>query len=134
MANLIFDKVLRNLENTLKWPNECIDCRVIISAPSTRCRSCANRNRTGKFKWSNEAKESIMGEKNSAWKGNKVSLNSLHLWLRFHYPKPLLCERCGQGPPYDLANISGEYTRNIEDYQWMCRKCHVNFDRGGMNG
>ena len=49
----------------------------------------------------------------------------MHKWVRQHKPKPDLCEECGIKPPYDLANISGEYKRDITDYRWLCRKCHL---------
>lgn len=67
----------------------------------------------------------VKNENNPMWKGDKVVLISLHGWVRRHKPKPKLREKCHQLPPYDLANISGKYLRNINDFQWICRKCHM---------
>jgi len=68
------------------------------------------------------------GEKNSMWKGDEVGYNALHGWVRRHKPKPELCEKCKEKKPYDLANISGEYKRDINDFEWLCRKCHMKSD------
>jgi hypothetical protein len=50
-----------------------------------------------------------------------------------HHPKTGICEQCGKLGDTDYAKIEGrEYTRNREDYQELCRKCHVNYD--GIGG
>ena len=72
--------------------------------------------------------ESNLGPKNGMWKGNKVSINKLHAWIRRHKPKPNHCEKCKKAPPYDLANISGQYKRDINDFEWLCRSCHMKSD------
>ena len=46
--------------------------------------------------------------------------------------KPEYCEDCGKVPPRDLANISQEYKRDINDFEWLCRKCHMTKD-GRLN-
>ena len=67
-------------------------------------------------------------EKNPQWKGDNVGLIALHRWVRNRKPKPLLCECCGVRKPYDLANVSGEYKRDINDFEWLCRRCHMELD------
>lgn len=67
-------------------------------------------------------------EKNPNWKGDKVGYNALHNWIRRHKPKPKLCEECKKKKPDDLANISGEYKRDIDDFKWVCRGCHMKSD------
>ena len=81
------------------------------------------------------------GNNNGAWKGKEVGYKSLHQWVRRNKPKPEFCEMCGEVPPYDVANISGQYKRDINDYKWACRKCHMtednrinNLKRGNQNG
>lgn len=64
-------------------------------------------------------------EDNPNWKGNKVGYKGLHQWLRMHKPKVDLCESCKENPPFDLANISGEYKRELDNYEWLCRRCHM---------
>ncbi len=73
------------------------------------------------------ARKNMLGNKNPMWKENP-SLGALHTWLRLRKPKTFVCERCGERVPQDLANISGEYTRKIKDYKWLCRKCHMETD------
>ena len=67
-----------------------------------------------------------MGSKNPNWKGDDVGYKPLHSWIRDHKTKTEKCENCGT---YDieteLANISGEYKRDVKDYKWLCRKCHM---------
>jgi hypothetical protein len=64
-------------------------------------------------------------EKNNMWQGNNVGISALHGWMTRHKPKPEVCEICKIKPPYDLANISGKYKRDINDFQWICRRCHM---------
>ena len=68
------------------------------------------------------------GKKNPMWKGDDVGIKALHGWVRARKPKPGLCECCKKVPPYDLANISQEYKRDINDFEWICRKCHMGKD------
>jgi len=89
----------------------CLNCGKEIGERSTYCYSCSK-----------------LGERNPNWKGETVGLNSLHQWLKTHNTKPKLCERCKKASVFDLANKTGHYTRNIEDYEWLCRKCHIGTD------
>lgn len=77
-------------------------------------------------------KKSMKNEKNVNWKGSKVGLYALHEWVKKYIPKPKLCEKCKLKQPYDLANISGKYKRDINDFEWLCRSCHMKKD-GRMN-
>ena len=69
------------------------------------------------------------GKHNGQWKGDEVGYFSLHEWIKNHKQKPEFCEICKKKPPYDLANISGEYKRDINDYRWLCRSCHMKDDK-----
>lgn len=74
--------------------------------------------------------ESKKGNKNPQWKGKFVGIKPLHRWVRRNQPKPQLCQDCKIKPPYDLANISPKYnpktyTRDIKNWEWLCRKCHM---------
>jgi len=79
-------------------------------------------------KWSQEQKDRIKGENHHRWKGDDVGMNPLHLWIKRRLEKPKLCEKCKKVPPYDLANKSGEYKRDLDDWKWLCRSCHVKSD------
>jgi len=73
-----------------------------------------------------------VGDEHWEWKGDDVSYFVLHKWVRRHKgpASAQLCVECGN-PAEEWANISGEYHRDLEDYQPMCRKCHRRRDRGG---
>jgi hypothetical protein len=62
---------------------------------------------------------------NGSWKGNRVSYSGLHQWVNAHLPKPEFCQSCQIKPPYDLANISQKYERDLTDWEYLCRKCHM---------
>lgn len=66
-----------------------------------------------------------IGNKNKMWKGDDVGFLALHSWIRRHKPKVTLCEKCNEKEPFDLANISGKYKRDINDFEWLCRRCHM---------
>jgi hypothetical protein len=67
-------------------------------------------------------------EKNNAWKGDLVGRTALHNWVRRRLIKPKFCVKCGKKKPYDLANKSGTYKRDLNDWWWLCRTCHMNKD------
>ena len=73
------------------------------------------------------------GEGNAQWKGNKVKYNALHDYIKYHKPKPAKCTQCGKVTiKLDCANISGKYLRELNDWEWICRSCHMTKD-GRMN-
>jgi len=104
--------------------NKCIDCDKIIEGRSIRCKSCWNKTRKGIKK--------SQGENHGNWKGDKVGYSGLHVWVRKNKLKPKLCVDCKKAKPYDLANISQEYKRDINDFKWLCRSCHIKKD-GRLN-
>ena len=71
-------------------------------------------------------------DKNPMWKGDNVGYDALHDWIETHKPKSQFCEKCGRETKLDLANISGKYKRDINDFEWLCRSCHMIKD-GRMN-
>ncbi len=64
-----------------------------------------------------------------------VGYGALHDWVRYHKEKTGLCYICGSNESgykdrdFDLANISGEYKRDIDDFVWLCQRCHRKFDK-----
>jgi hypothetical protein len=68
------------------------------------------------------------GAKSPVWAGDRVSYTQLHAWVRNQLPKPESCRNCYQPKPLDLANISGQYKRDLSDWEWLCRTCHMNKD------
>jgi len=48
----------------------------------------------------------------------------IHEWITKRKSKPDLCPICELNKKLELANISGEYKLDIDDYEYLCRKCH----------
>jgi hypothetical protein len=53
---------------------------------------------------------------------------AVHLWINRNYIKPKMCETCKVEKSYDLANITGIYERDLKNWKWLCRKCHMRLD------
>lgn len=66
-------------------------------------------------------------EKHYGWKGDKVSYSALHNWVRKNKPKTKACEQCNAIKKLELANM-GIYDRNFDNWKWLCKKCHINYD------
>jgi len=73
----------------------------------------------------------ITGEINHLWKGDKAGYYAIHSWVQEYKPKSDFCCSCGrQNCRLELSNISGEYKRDINDYEWLCVRCHRKKDLG----
>lgn len=69
------------------------------------------------------------GELNPMWKGDNVSYRSLHKWVRRHLPNHGKCWDCNKKTKFlDAANISGQYKRDLSDWKYSCRSCHMKSD------
>ena len=107
--------------NLEKWVSlECVICSQkflsrISSLRKTCSKKCVNLLRA----------KSKLSEKNPMWRGKNVGYTSLHEWVRRRFKKPEFCQDCKQNPPKDLANISQEYKREVSDWEWLCRYCHM---------
>lgn len=69
-----------------------------------------------------------MGAKNPAWKGDKVGYAGVHDYVRNRIRKPKWCVWCKKRPAVDLANKTGKYLRDLNDWEYLCRKCHMDSD------
>mgnify|MGYP001568121201 CR=1 FL=1 len=95
-----------------------------------KCDECGkeferNIKRIGGYKKNYCSKECYIIKNNPAWKGDNVGYYGLHNWVRKRKPKPAICENCKERKPRDLANISQQYKRDINDFEWLCRRCHI---------
>jgi len=66
-------------------------------------------------------------EKNGMWKGDSVGYFSLHKWVAKRIQKPDICPCCNINKPHDITN-KGVYDRNLDNWEWLCRKCHMTKD------
>lgn len=115
--------------------DKCKKCNkeITIKNKSGYCRSCrmlGNKITLGR-KMSEKQRLELSnlrkGKKNGMWKGDKVGYNALHGWIKNNHEKPDKCDECKKVTPYDLAN-KGIYNRNISNWEWLCRKCHMTKD------
>ena len=92
-------------------------------------RECSNIEKQSRTPWNKNRKGIINVEgKNGMWKGDAVGYVALHAWVRARKLKPHFCEYCNNKPAHDLANISQQYKRELSDWEWLCRKCHMGKD------
>ena len=61
-----------------------------------------------------------------------ITYSAIHKWAKTHVPKPNFCVICNEIKDLQLASINHSYTKNIEDWMWLCQSCHILFDR--ING
>ncbi len=109
----------------------CVTCKKEFTLPDwkqyrhrTACRgACCPRTKA----WKEKLARSKLSEKNPQWK-ERPTLVAIHKWVLARKPKPKCCEDCKKAPPRDLANISQEYKRDVNDFEWLCRRCHMTKD------
>ena len=77
-------------------------------------------------------KERTANENHPFWTGDKVNYPAAHMWMKRHKPRPAFCQMCRERPALDLSfnGKNGDWTRNPEDYEWLCRGCHRLKDSG----
>lgn len=79
-------------------------------------------------------------EESHLWKGDKVSYDGAHAWLRGNFGKPSKCEnremrifrfRCSKkSQKFDWAFISNKgFARDRTLYRELCRSCHFKYDK-----
>jgi len=71
---------------------------------------------------------SKIGDRNPQWREDKVKYGSLHDWVRSRKKKPKKCRRCLKRKKLELSNKSGLYKRDLSDWEYICRKCHMDID------
>ena len=62
------------------------------------------------------------------WKGDDISYRTLHVYIRKYLPKSKQCLNCGLETKLDVANMTGIYNRELHNWKWLCRRCHMIFD------
>lgn len=106
--------------------------RLSVSTEFKKGDSPWNKSLLGFGVW---PKWSAKGQKNPAWKGDKVGYFGLHLWIANNYGKINRCDVCGVSSAdkkYHWANLSGKYIRNVSDWKRMCVSCHSKYDKSWL--
>lgn len=97
----------------------------------------SNKSRTG-MPHTEETKQKMrknsgqLGPKSHLWKGDRVGYKALHMWIERHFGKAKyhVCKKCGKsGPRMEWANVTGVYNREMLNWQTLCRKCHMKYDK-----
>jgi hypothetical protein len=58
----------------------------------------------------------------------KYSYSWVHAWVQKNKVKPDFCEQCHKYPPRDLASVREVYIKNVDEFEWLCRRCHIKKD------
>lgn len=69
-----------------------------------------------------------VGEEHPSWKGQDVGYAALHEWVIKYKPNDGKCSACGEQKKLDAANISQQYVRDVNDWEYLCRSCHMKKD------
>jgi len=85
----------------------------------------------GRVPW-NKDKPHLINELNPAWKGWKgdnLTKESLHSWVRNHFVRMNICEHCKIKTKTDWSNKDHKYnSRRRDTWQEICRSCHFKWD------
>lgn len=56
-------------------------------------------------------------------------LKNIHKRIKRNKPRSEVCTICNEVKKLELSNISGEYKNDISDYWYLCKECHILFDK-----
>lgn len=70
------------------------------------------------------------GKDHHYWEGDKIGYKSLHRYITRTKEKPEVCMICNEYKNrLECCSIDHSYTRNINDWIYLCTNCHRLFDR-----
>ena len=69
------------------------------------------------------------GELNPMWKKDRdIGYTQKHRIMRKAFVNIKECQNCGSIDDLEIANISGKYLLNINDWKKLCISCHKKYD------
>ena len=100
--------------------------------PGTVEKQLSTKKKNNSFTryWLGKKHTAVLGDKNNAWKGNKVGYSALHKWVKRNYDWSDCCGKCGGIKLVQLASKNYKYDRDKKNWWILCRKCHVKYDIG----
>ena len=109
--------------------NKCKECGAeFLTRPQSTRKFCTHKC-YGKFR-----KHFYIWNKHPKFKWNNVkNYIGLHKTLNKYWEKPELCEDCQKNEPKELANITGIYNKQRENWKFLCRICHKKQDKLSLN-
>lgn len=67
---------------------------------------------------------------NSNWRGGNVGYYALHAYMQRNFEWPKECAICGiKSGRLELASRDYKYTRDIDSWWVLCKKCHIKYDK-----
>ncbi len=80
-------------------------------------------------------KEKIFRKTKDRIKNSPINITyaSIHRYIKKHKKKSSFCSICNEKKKLELASLTHIYTRNPEDYIYLCRSCHSIFDHCRKN-
>jgi hypothetical protein len=76
--------------------------------------------------------EGLKNERSNRWKGDNVTVHTIHQWMVANFGNPTKCEALdceGKSEFYDWALKKGkEYKKNKNNFLRLCRSCHRKYD------
>jgi hypothetical protein len=70
------------------------------------------------------------GEKHHDWKGENAKYRTIHTWVNARKERPEGCTKCGEvRNRMSWANIDHKYRRVLDDYMFLCPRCHGEYDK-----
>lgn len=114
---------LCNLRSSTTIKNWLHKFNIPIRSPSERQKV---KYRKGRIVWNKGLKGFLARENHYNWKNENAGQKAKHIWIKTNLEKPKQCQRCGKFKKIQLSfdHSKGDYTRNIEDYEWLCIDCH----------
>ncbi len=72
-----------------------------------------------------------LNERNVNWKGKDAKIKALHYYVGRRKNKPEECPHCNEKKEVELSfnHDLGNYTRDHDDYIYICHKCHFKRDK-----
>jgi len=96
----------------------------------TCCKICRNKKHV-EYRQKNKARIKQYDLERKTQFKNKVGVVSvaIHNYIKKRKPKQEYCSICNKNKKLQLASIGHTYTREPEDYIWLCQSCHSLFDK-----
>lgn len=101
------------------WNYRCKECRRKYNKKRNRKRYQDNKEKIKEQKRKFEVKFK---------KEYGISYLAIHNYIKKRKLKPEYCIICNDKKKLELCSIDHTYTRNIDDWIWLCKECHSLFD------
>ena len=95
----------------------------------SKCKECRNKlNREyKKDNWEQVYKQRL--EYRGKNRDKYLWYNKVHCWVRRRIKPQKYCTICNEEKKLEIANISGNYIKSIDEFFLLCRSCHLLYDQ-----